>query len=115
MTISKLFAAVAAAVIGFGTLAATTAPAAADSAYFGFQVGGHRSPTIQFGFSTGYPAPVYRPVYPAYPRYEPVYQYRPVRVPVCNDVWRVRNVYDRYGRLVKVVKVRDQECHYRRY
>jgi hypothetical protein len=106
MSKSRLIAAALAATFGMGVLGASTAPAAADSAYFGFQVGGHHrgGPTVQFGFQT---APAY-PVY-SYPAYRPVY--RPARpVEICEDVWRTRRVHDRWGRLVKVVKVRDREC-----
>ncbi|HUG60974.1 MAG TPA: hypothetical protein VMP03_03970 [Methylomirabilota bacterium] len=114
MTKSSLIAAAAAAFIGFGSLAASTAPAAADNVSFGFQFGGsHGSPAVGFGFSSHpryepYPAPAYRGY--RHP-HRPIYREAPRRVvEVCEPVWKTRRIHDHWGRLVKVVKVRDREC-----
>jgi hypothetical protein len=107
---TNIVAAAAAALIGAGVLASTTLPAAADSAYFGLQVGGRGDPAVSFGFSSGYPA------YRGYPRYAPYDEYRPVYrraarpVEVCRPVWQTRRLRDDWGRVYKVVKVRAEEC-----
>jgi hypothetical protein len=113
---SVIIAATVALIVGVGSLVAGTAPAQADGAYFGFSVGGYDGPRVGFGYHGGgyygggnyyggggyYPPPAYRPY-----RRAPVYG-GPVEV--CEDVWRTRRVRDQWGRVVKVVKVRDRVC-----
>jgi hypothetical protein len=125
---TSLVATIAAAVVAGGALFAASAPARADSAYFGFSVGGYPGPSVGFGYGGGgayvgggyvgggyglaprpyRPLPAYRPGWRPAPVYDgPVYG-GPVEV--CRDVWRTRRVRDGWGQVVRVVKVRDRVC-----
>lgn len=111
MPMSRIAAAALSALVGLGAITATAAPASADSAYFGFNFGDRRGNGVEFGYTQGYPR---------YAPYPPAYSYRPVNPPrwrpavrpvqVCEPVWTTRRVEDRWGRVIKVVKVRRDEC-----
>jgi hypothetical protein len=104
---SRISVALSALVVAGGTVLAAALPANADSAYFGFSVGGYPGPSVGFGYYGGAPYP-YRPA-PVYRGWRPAQAYRGP-VDVCQDVWRTRRVRDEWGRVVRVVKVRDQIC-----
>jgi hypothetical protein len=104
----SLAAAALAAVVGVGALAATTAPAAAEGAYFGFHLGDPGA-GVTFGYRDYPPPPVYRPAY----RERRIYR-EPRRV-VCEEVWKTRRIRDDWGRTVKVVRYLDRDCYRSRW
>ncbi len=107
---TRVIAALLSLVVGAGAIAAGTAPAAADGAYFGFSFGGN--PSVRFGYSEGYQRH-YAPYPPAYGHYRPApprWVPPPRRVEICEPVWTTRRIHDRWGRLIKVVKVKRDEC-----
>ena len=98
-----VMAALAAVVVGTGSLATTVTPAAADSFSFGFTIGDRGG--ARFVHDD-------RRYDRHYGRHHDRRHWRgPVKV--CEDVWKVRKRYDRHGRL-KIVKIRDRDCHWGR-
>ncbi|WP_237154262.1 hypothetical protein [Oryzibacter oryziterrae] len=116
MKSSLIVSAAGALAIGLASLAATTAPAAADSLYFGFGFGdgdggfhhhGPRPP--MYGWAP--PPPAYGWAPPPPP---PAYGWAPPPPPrqVCAPQWVNRNVYDDWGNVVQVVRTKEMQCYW---
>ncbi|BBE73600.1 hypothetical protein [Oharaeibacter diazotrophicus] len=89
-------------VIAVAALAATVLPAAADGFSFGFRFG---DPEPRWGWrAPPPPPPVY---YRGGWRNDP-----PPMVRVCRPGWVTRKFRDDWGRVYKVVRVREQQCRW---
>ena len=103
--------AVFAAVVGFGTLAGTTAPAAADSFNFGVTIG---EPSGYYGWRNYERAPAYDRHWDRRARWDRNEYRAPRKVQVCEPVWKVKKYTDEWGRVYKVVRIKETECYWRR-
>lgn len=105
MAFKSLAAAALAAVIGAGALSATATPAAADGFYFGFTTGDGPRYSNRLVERRWHDDRYYR--VRDHRRWD-----RPHRVQVCEPAWKVKRVYDRWGRVEKVIRTRVDECRW---
>jgi hypothetical protein len=103
MKSSLILSAAGALSIAVASLAATTAPAAADGMYFGFGFGDggyrhHAPPPPPYGWAP--PPPAYGWAPPPPPRQ------------VCEPKWVDRQVRDAWGNVVQVVRTKEMQCYW---
>lgn len=100
MATRSMINAAGAVLVAASALAATAAPAAADSFSVGIRIGEPHPQRWAYA-----PWPVYRWM-------PPRVVYRPAPVEVCGPVWKTRRFVDARGRVYKVVRVRERECRW---
>jgi hypothetical protein len=115
MFAKTILAALTAAVVGIGAFAGSTAPAAADGFSFGIQFGepgwGHHR--YDRHWNGGWQDHRWndRREHRWNDRRDRRWQ-RGRSVQVCEPTWRVKRFADDYGRVYKVVRVRETECRW---
>jgi hypothetical protein len=100
-----------AAVVGFGTLAGTSVPAAADSFNFGVTIG---EPHGYYGWRNYERHRDYDRRWDRRARWDRNDYRGPRKVQVCEPVWKVKKYTDEWGRVYKVVRIKETECYWKR-